>query len=305
MPENKNIKRTEILFLYDVKMANPNGDPARDNRPRIVNNKCIVTFDRIKRTVRDYWDTYENKPILLKIDKKGKTREEIVRDATEGKSSSESSVKNYIDVKTFGALLTISSKDKNSKKSEEDDAPLGVMSIIGPVQFSFAETLHEVQELQIEGTTQIQGRENKEAGTFTTKYIIRYGLFAVYGIVDYIRAERQGIALTENDVLDVLKGLWYGTLSLYSTSKIGHTPRFLLTIDHPGNSIIGPDLQTAIKAIPTKDPVESLEDLDFDVSQLASLISPEAEVKVKAGQGMERLLNALTSIWSNIEGLQL
>jgi CRISPR-associated protein Csh2 len=29
------LKRTEILFLYDVQNANPNGDPSDENKPRI------------------------------------------------------------------------------------------------------------------------------------------------------------------------------------------------------------------------------------------------------------------------------
>ncbi|MBN2543451.1 type I CRISPR-associated protein Cas7, partial [bacterium] len=29
------VKRSEILFLYDIQNANPNGDPNDENKPRI------------------------------------------------------------------------------------------------------------------------------------------------------------------------------------------------------------------------------------------------------------------------------
>ncbi len=54
--------RSELLFLYDVKYANPNGDPMDVNRPRMDEDsmKCLVTDVRLKRTIRDYIDTSLN-----------------------------------------------------------------------------------------------------------------------------------------------------------------------------------------------------------------------------------------------------
>ncbi|HPM03937.1 MAG TPA: type I CRISPR-associated protein Cas7, partial [Candidatus Cloacimonadota bacterium] len=54
-------KRTEILFIYDVKDANPNGDPSDENKPRIDEESGIniVTDVRLKRTIRDYLYDYE------------------------------------------------------------------------------------------------------------------------------------------------------------------------------------------------------------------------------------------------------
>src|SRR5271167_1742905 len=46
--------RREFLFLYDIKMGNPNGDPD-ENRPRVLPDKThYVTDVRLKRFVRDY-----------------------------------------------------------------------------------------------------------------------------------------------------------------------------------------------------------------------------------------------------------
>src|SRR6185436_20973932 len=48
--------RSEILFLYDVTEANPNGDPLELNCPRLDpdTGHNLVTDVRLKRTVRDY-----------------------------------------------------------------------------------------------------------------------------------------------------------------------------------------------------------------------------------------------------------
>ncbi len=48
--------RSEILFLYDIQNANPNGDPNDENKPRIdeETGNNIVTDVRLKRTIRDY-----------------------------------------------------------------------------------------------------------------------------------------------------------------------------------------------------------------------------------------------------------
>ena len=48
-------KRSELLFLYDVKDINPNGDPLDENKPRIDEETMenLVSDVRLKRTVRE------------------------------------------------------------------------------------------------------------------------------------------------------------------------------------------------------------------------------------------------------------
>jgi len=46
--------RREFLFLYDIKMGNPNGDPD-ENRPRVLpDGTYYVTDVRLKRFSRDF-----------------------------------------------------------------------------------------------------------------------------------------------------------------------------------------------------------------------------------------------------------
>ena len=60
-------ERSEILFVYQVKDANPNGDPLEDNKPRTdpETGVATVTDVRIKRWIRDYWRDRLNKPIWI------------------------------------------------------------------------------------------------------------------------------------------------------------------------------------------------------------------------------------------------
>ena len=50
-------QRYEILFLYEARDCNPNGDPLDENRPRTdpETGEATVSDVRIKRTVRDYF----------------------------------------------------------------------------------------------------------------------------------------------------------------------------------------------------------------------------------------------------------
>lgn len=65
--ENVIKNRAEILFLYDVSFANPNGDPVDENKPRIDEETGIniVTDVRLKRTIRDYLAYYKGKEVFI------------------------------------------------------------------------------------------------------------------------------------------------------------------------------------------------------------------------------------------------
>ena len=54
MPDK--VPNAEILFLYEAKDTNPNGDPDAENRPRMdyVGRRLLVSDVRLKRYVRDY-----------------------------------------------------------------------------------------------------------------------------------------------------------------------------------------------------------------------------------------------------------
>ncbi len=67
--------RAELIFLYDIRDNNPNGDPMDENKPRIdeETGKNIVTDVRLKRTIRDYLYDFKKQEIFVReiADEKG------------------------------------------------------------------------------------------------------------------------------------------------------------------------------------------------------------------------------------------
>ena len=133
-------KRSELLFLYDVKKANPNGDPMDNNRPRIdeETGKCLVTDVRLKRTVRDYLMTKG-------YNGKGSLQRHIYRDEEQGPvtgkqrsqayESKDDFLNKFIDARLFGAVSAPGEKSDKKK----------VFHYTGPVQFGMGATLHTVK----------------------------------------------------------------------------------------------------------------------------------------------------------------
>lgn len=60
--------RSEILFLYDIRDGNPNGDPMDENKPRIdeETGANLVTDVRLKRTIRDYLYNFKAQEIFVR-----------------------------------------------------------------------------------------------------------------------------------------------------------------------------------------------------------------------------------------------
>ena len=60
--------RSEILFIYDIRDGNPNGDPMDENKPRIDEETGIniVTDVRLKRTIRDYLHNFKGQEIFVR-----------------------------------------------------------------------------------------------------------------------------------------------------------------------------------------------------------------------------------------------
>ena len=262
MPESiKN--RSEILFLYDVKDANPNGDPVDENKPRIDEETGvnIVTDVRLKRTIRDYLHDYKKQEIFVleARDEKGnlKTKEQRLQ---EFNNNPKEVIDKCIDIRLFGATTAVEDK---------------TMALTGPVQFKFGRSLHKVDMTYIKGTTVMPSGAEKKQGTFTERYIVPYSLIVFYGIVNETAASQQLIPLSEQDILLMLEAIWNGTKNLISGTKFGQMPRLLLQVVYKQglNFYIG-ELDKLI-SISTDKADEALRDI--------------SEVKVEVGQLIEAL----------------
>ena len=240
MTEVKN--RSEILFIYDIKDANPNGDPMDENKPRIDEETeiNIVTDVRLKRTVRDYLSRFKKQDIFIikEITEKGmqKTREERLKELKiKSRVDGEKLLEKYVDLRLFGATIAV------------EKMPL---TWIGPVQFRFGRSLHKVEPKSIKGTSVMPSQEGKGQGTFTETQILPYSLISFYGIIN--ENAGKSTKLKEEDVELLLDGIWNGTKNLITRSKIGQIPRLLIRIIYKeGNFHIG-DLDKKIKLIDQK-----------------------------------------------------
>lgn len=217
--------RSEILFLYDVTDANPNGDPVDENRPRIdeETGQNIVTDVRLKRTIRDHLIDYKGEEVFVrgipKADGMLCTKEERQKQLGE---TPEDLLEKCIDLRLFGATIAV--KDQSVQAT-------------GPVQFKFGRSLHPVETVFVKGTTVMPSKGGKAQGTFTEMHVVPYSLICFHGVVNENAAAlskqmglRREIWLSEEDVQLMLEAAWNGTRNLISRSKFGQMPRLLLHI---------------------------------------------------------------------------
>jgi len=259
--------RSEVLFIYDVTDANPNGDPVDENKPRIDEETGInfVTDVRLKRTIRDYLYDYKKKEVFIRgiIDEKSQnlitkeTRLESFRDDKD-------LIEKCIDVRLFGATTAVKEK---------------TMTLTGPVQFKYGHSLHKVDLTYIKGTTVMPSGQEKKQGTFTEKYILPYSLIAFYGIINENAAQTQNVNLTQEDIDLMLEAMWNGTKNLLSTSKAGQMPRLLIWIEHKDKNYHIGELDKMVHFVSDKEDEEirSVSDGILDITELLNMIKRNSE----------------------------
>jgi len=211
--------RSEIVFLYDIKDSNPNGDPLDENKPRIDEETMLnlVTDVRLKRTVRDYIHDFRNEEVFIlgvkKDDGTLKDKEERMTDLKI--DSAEDMVEKCVDIRLFGATAAVKKK---------------TITFTGPVQFKIGRSLHKVQLKFIKGTTVSPSAQDKTQGTFTEMYVLPYSLIGFYGIINENAAKHTKLTTSDIDLL--MDALWNGTKNLISRSKVGQMPRLLMKINY-------------------------------------------------------------------------
>lgn len=242
--------RYEILFVYECKDCNPNGDPLDENRPRTdpETGEATVTDVRLKRTIRDYLLAQQadvekrladGMEILirdtLKVDgflAEGKDRaEQFLTEAGKGKKGGEKRriiqeaiLKHCIDARMFGAALPLG-------KSEPS------VQLTGPVQFSaFNRSLHRVAPVMVQQTAAYAGNAKANQKSFAERWLLPYAVIAAYGVINESAA--QTTQMTQEDLGHLVKALWHGTADLNTHSKIGHDPLLLVMAKYqPGYRI--------------------------------------------------------------------
>jgi len=292
--ENANeVRRREILILWECEKCNPNGD-AITNEPRHdVYGYAYVTPDRIKRNIRDrlmeivgrdqVFVTTEPITIKSRLSEKLKQKQNQDKDtSTENKKGKKAvdkeeylkALKEFIDNRLFG--FTYASDVSLSEP--------------GPVQFTFAKSLHPVDIVPDKGnggfaTTDSSGN-TKEGRTFRLSYFIPYAILAASGVVNQYRAEKTD--MSEEDYRLMRKAWWESFNSVASRSKIGQRPLLWLEIVYDGDYYIG-NLHNFLE-ITVKEPniysyfsenkPHSIKDIIIDFTPLFEVLEGKGKIKL-------------------------
>lgn len=278
------MNRSELIFLYDIADANPNGDPLDDNKPRLDEETEIntVTDVRLKRTIRDYLHDYKNQGIFIKEiqDDDGNIQDAKQRaldySSTDGTYSSLDEARNdlksnildqCIDVRLFGATIPIEPKIGSKKKRSS-------VTLTGPVQFRMGRSLNKVEIQHIKGTGAFASGKGKDQKTFREEYVLPYSLIAFYGVVNENAATQTNLA--DDDIALLLDGMWNGTKNLISRSKFGQSPRLLLQIEYNEKNYFIGDLNNKISLnhdLEDDKKLRNISEAKIDLSVLLKAIS--------------------------------
>jgi CRISPR-associated protein Csh2 len=259
--------RSELLFLYDIENANPNGDPLNENRPRFdpESSTVLVTDVRLKRTIRDYWFEYkgfngkDGKDVFVRETTYNEGEKEYIKDgkrrAKDFNEQVDTILDACIDIRVFGGVIPLSNAS---------------ITKIGPVQFQMGRSLNKTEIIEEQGTGAFAASDKKTQSTFRTEYKVPYAIIGFNGIINEKSAQYS--KMTEEDKELLIEGIWEGTKNLISRSKFGQTPLFLLTINYNEPFYIG-NLRQRVK-LDTDDKnelqIRSVNDYKLDVTELVN-----------------------------------
>jgi len=212
--------RHDILILFDVTNGNPNGDPDAGNLPRIdpITNRGLVSDVCLKRKVRNFVLEFGSKQadengnrfdifvrqgaVLNTIIKEGveQAKEQLGTQPSKQELAEKTMkwlCRRFYDIRTFGAVLSTGAKDDVMTGSAYGQ-------VRGPVQFTFAQSLHPVTPLEVTITRCAVTREEDVAKerTMGNKHIVPYGLYLAKAFVSPVFADtnRGGTGFTQDDL---------------------------------------------------------------------------------------------------------
>lgn len=263
------MNNSELLFLYDAKMCNPNGDPDDENRPRMdyERQRNLVSDVRLKRYIRDYLEDMGYGIFVSKQDDKVVDADARLKNVV-GKSKVTiedlpTILDKLIDVRMFGATMPI--------KAEEGARGGSSIALTGPVQFTWGYSLNKVNLVDSNGiTSHFSSRTENQQGAMGKDYRVYYSLLAFQGIISAKRAART--QLKDEDIA-LLDEAMLRAIPLQATrSKIGQYPRLYLRVEYiDGQTFLG-DFRDMV-SLETLDGLRDTTEARLKVSVLAHKLS--------------------------------
>ena len=287
------VKKTEILFLYETSYNIPNGDPfTGEQRYDEETKKILVSDVRMKRYIRTYFEE-KGEPIYVsektgagKTDSKG-----VITWIAENRNPHKlldiaELLKEQIDVRLFGGISTLG-EDAKKIKIDGKEMKNGHTQFTGPVQFALLNpSLNEVNLRMHQNTTHFTSKAENTQGSIGTTTLVPYSLVQIHGWVNPKVAEKTG--MTADDLKLMYEGLWYGTSgdgSSHSRTKVGQNSVLLLEIEYSENNqkIYGVDRLIKLKPKDDKkgEQLRSMDDYELDFSKLYQVAATGKVDKIK------------------------
>lgn len=275
LTQKNEIRKSELLFLYESTYSIPNGDPfTGEQRYDEETKKVLVSDVRIKRYIRDYLHSQGNEIYVIldrsNITAQGKEPGAAARMKTLKKNypgiPAKEVLKKCIDVRLFGGIST-----------EEGDAA----NITGPVQFALLNPSVNEAELKIHQNTSVFPSDMKNTqGSIGTTSIVPYSLNQIHGWINPYSALQTG--LTNEDILLMQKALWESINNVNTRTKSNQNSLLLLQIVYKENhqKLYGLDRLIQINSADKKgEQLRSLEDFEFDFSMLFETIEKSSAIE--------------------------
>lgn len=300
---DKELKKSEILFLYETSYNIPNGDPfTGEQRYDEETKKILVSDVRMKRYIRTYLEE-KGLPIYVsentgagKTDSKG-----VLTWIAENRNNKKlldiaELLKEQIDVRLFGGISTLGD-DAKKIKVDGKEMKNGHTQFTGPVQFALLNpSMNEVNLRMHQNTTHFTSRAENTQGSIGTTTLVPYSIIQIHGWVNPKVAEKTG--MTEDDLKLMYEGLWYGTSgdgSSHSRSKVGQNSVLLLEIEYAQNNqkIYGVDRLIELKPKNNKkgEELRSMDDYELDFSKLFEKAQTDKVAKIKYYTEIEEMKN--------------
>ena len=263
--KERTMNNCEILFIYDAKMTNPNGDFDNENKPRMDydTERNLVSDVRLKRYLRDYFETNLGKEIF--ITEKAESAEErlkalgVVKEEKKDKKTittfdKDTLCQKLIDVRMFGAVL--------ATKGGNDH-------LTGPIQFNWGYSLNKVQLCESSAITS----SFSSGEGIGHDYRVKYSLIAFNGSINGSAAEKT--TLSEDDITIFDEAMLKAIPANRTRSKINQFPRLYIRIEMNDNQTFMKDLREYVKFIPLIDEykIENVENYELDLTDLTDYIS--------------------------------
>lgn len=222
------IRNSEILFIYEAKKCNPNGDPDNENKPRMdwSSRRNLVSDVRLKRYIRDYLYLIKGNDIFVRkedgnhVDATQRTKSLSQRLGKNDLSLSDF-LNAWIDVRLFGATIPIKGDGDKGKS----------IAITGPVQFTWGYSFNKVDILDSSSITSVFAAAKESGGTIGKDWRVKYSLLGFYGRINRHFGKYSGI--TEDDIRLLDEAVWKSLTVIANThTKIGQEPKVYIRVEY-------------------------------------------------------------------------